>query len=49
MTPPYEDIEKDLNILGEVGWELVSVNNIPQASGAHHIYIILKNLQSNLA
>lgn len=45
MKLPLEEMEKELNRLGELGWELVSTTAVPNTAS---LVVIMKNLKSNL-
>jgi hypothetical protein len=45
--PIMEDVQKDLNILGEEGWELVSVQDVSLTDGRRFTVAYLKRLKEN--
>jgi hypothetical protein len=42
-----EDVQKDLNILGKEGWELVSVQDVSLTDGRRFTVAYLKRLKEN--
>jgi hypothetical protein len=45
--PVMEDVQKDLNILGKEGWELVSVQDVSLTDGRRFTVAYLKRLKEN--
>jgi len=45
--PVMEDVQKDLNILGKEGWELVSVQDGSLTDGRRFTVAYLKRLKEN--
>jgi hypothetical protein len=45
--PVMEDVQKDLNISGKEGWELVSVQDVSLTDGRRFTVAYLKRLKEN--
>jgi hypothetical protein len=45
--PEMEDVQNDLNRLGEKGWELVGVQDVSLADGRRFTVAYLKRLKEN--
>ena len=45
--PVMEDVQKDLNILGKEGWELVTVQDVSLTDGRRFTVAYLKRLKEN--